>query len=91
MTSYTLVRHSGYAVAGNPRFEQAVELCEIDHPQAYRVRAAGGVVFDTYEAAKAAEEAANFPSSVEGIHPKVNGYFSNLRIQGAEIYVNREN
>ena len=91
MTYYALVRHSGYTVAGNPKFEQAVELCEIDNPQAYRVRAAGGVVFDNYEAAKAAEEAANFPSSVEGIHPKVNGYFSNLRIQGAEIYVNREN
>jgi hypothetical protein len=89
MTHYTLVRHSGYAVAGNPRFEQAVELCEIDHPQAYRVRAAGGVVFDTYEAAKAGEVAANLPSSVEGIRPNVQGYFSNLRIQGAEIYVQR--
>jgi hypothetical protein len=89
MTSYTLVRHSGYAVAGNPRFEEAVELCEIDHPQAYRVRAAGGVVFDTYEAAKAAEVAANLSSNGEGIRPKVQGYFSNLRIQGAEIYVRR--
>jgi hypothetical protein len=89
MTHYTLVRHSGYAVAGNPRFEQAVELCEIDHAQAYRVRAAGGVVFDTYEAAKAAEAAVNFPSSVEGVHPKIQGYFSNLRIQGAEIYLKR--
>ena len=89
MTHYTLVRHSGYAIAGNPRFEQAVELCEIDHPQAYRVRAAGGVVFDTYEAAKAAEVAANHPANVGDIRPKVPGYFSNLRIQGAEIYVER--
>jgi hypothetical protein len=90
MTQYTLVRHSGYTAAGNPQFEQAVELCEIDKPQAYRVRAAGGVVFDTYEAAKAAEATANFPSSVEGIHPKIKGYFSNLRIQGAELYVKGE-
>ena len=89
MTSYTLVRHSGYAVAGNPRFEQAVELCEIDHPQAYRVRAAGGVVFDSREAAQAAEAAANFPSGIKGIRPNVQGYFSNLRVQGAEIYVRR--
>jgi hypothetical protein len=89
MTYYALVRHSGYTVAGNPKFEQAVELCEIDNPESYRVRAAGGVVFDSREAAQAAEAAANFPSGIKGIRPNVQGYFSNLRVQGAEIYVRR--
>jgi hypothetical protein len=28
---------------------------------------------------RAAEAAVNFPSSVEGVHPKIQGYFSNLR------------
>jgi hypothetical protein len=78
-------------VAGNPHFEQAVELFEINPSQAYRVRAAGGVVLDGYEAAQAAEAAANFPAmAAKDIHPRAKGYFSNLRIQGAEIYVSRK-
>jgi hypothetical protein len=90
MSRFTLVRHSGYSVAGNPHFEQAVELFEINPSQAYRVRAVGGVVLDRYEAAQAAETAANFPAATKGIHPRAQGYFSNLRIRGAEIYVNRK-
>jgi hypothetical protein len=90
MNRYTLVRHSAYSVAGNPRFEQAVELFEITPLQAYRVRAAGGVVLDGHQAAQAAEAAANFPADTKGVHPRAQGYFSNLRIRGAEIYVNRK-
>jgi hypothetical protein len=88
MSRYTLVRHSGYSVAGNPHFEHAVELFEINPSQAYRVRAVGGLVLDSYEAAQAAETAANFPAGTKGIDARVQGYFSNLRIRGAEIYVN---
>jgi hypothetical protein len=90
MAYYTLVRHSAYSVAANPQFEQAVELREIDAPQAYRVRAAGGVVFDTSEAGRAAEAAANFPAGAKAIHPQSQGYFSSLRIGGAEIYLQRK-
>ena len=89
MAHYTLVRHSAYSVAANPQFEQAVELREIDAPQTYRVRAAGGVVFDTSEAGQAAEAAANSPAAAKGIRPQPQGYFSSLRIAGAEIYVKR--
>jgi hypothetical protein len=88
MARYTLVRHSAYAVAGNPRFEQAVEPCEIDAQQAYRVRAAGGAMFDTYEEAQAAAATANFPRGAQGI-PQAQGQFSNFRLGGAEIYVKR--
>jgi hypothetical protein len=89
MAHYTLVRHSAYSVAANPQFEQAVELREIDAPQAYRVRAAGGIVFDTFEAGQAAEAAANSPAATKGVRPQPQGYFSTLRIAGAEIYVKR--
>jgi hypothetical protein len=85
MAYYTLVRHSAYSVAANPQFENAVELREIDRPQAYRVRAAGGVVFDTPQAGQAAEAAANLPASAK--RPQSKGYFSSVRIGGAEIYV----
>jgi hypothetical protein len=90
MAHFTLVRHSAYSVAGNPQFEQAVELREIDTQEVYRVRAAGGVVLETYEAAQAAEAAANFPGGIKGTGPRVQGYFSSLRIGGAEIYVRRK-
>ena len=88
MVYYTLVRHCAYSVAANPQSEDAVELREIDRPQAYRVRAAGGVVFETFEAGQAAEAAANSPTGAK--RPQSQGYFSSIRIGGAEIYLNRQ-
>ncbi len=89
MTQYTLLRHSGYAQGGNPDFEDAVETTEITDTEAYQVRAAGGTLFATRDAAKAAETTANYPDGSRAAGAHAAGYFSSLRIRGAEIYVPR--
>lgn len=89
MTQYTLVRHSAYAVGGNGDFESAVEVCELTPRQDYSVRAAGGLVFATREAAQGAATAENFPDGPAQATPNAPGYFSGIRIGGAEIYVPR--
>ncbi|MBC7636050.1 MAG: hypothetical protein H7251_10655 [Acetobacteraceae bacterium] len=76
MGQFTLVRHGGYAVAGDPALESAVEAIEITDSQVYTVRRAGGRVFTTLAEAVAAEALAG-----------AGGYFSSLRIAGAEIHV----
>ena len=76
MPQFTLVRHSRYAVAADPTFEDAVEVCELNIHQAYRVRAAGGPLFATRELA---QEAA------AGLTPR--GHFSSQRIAGAEVFI----
>jgi NADH:ubiquinone oxidoreductase subunit len=86
-TYFTLVRHSGYAVGANPAFEDAVEVRELTTHQLYMVRAAGGVVFTTREAARQGEEAANYPSGLKSDRAQASGYFSSLRVAGAEIFV----
>ncbi len=83
---YTLTRHSAYAVAANPRFEDAVELRAITMRDRSLVRAVGGRVFDSLAAAQAAERAENAPTGADG-RPSARGQFSSLRIGGAEIYI----
>ena len=53
----------------------------------YKVRAAGGAVFTTRDAAKHAEETANYPNGRRSGEPRAPGHFSSLRIGGAEIYI----
>jgi hypothetical protein len=74
MTQFALLRHSRYAVAADPAYEDAIEVCEVDVHQAYRVRGAGGVLFPTRQAAEDAMRGAR-------------GHFSSLRISGAEVFV----
>ncbi len=90
MTQFTLVRHSGYAVGGDPAFEDAVEFFEVTHEQEYRVRAAGGVLLGSLAEAQAAVRAANFPPGETRSGPHAAGHFSSMRLGGAEIYVPRE-
>lgn len=71
---FTLVRHSAFATAANPAYEDAVEVAEVTHAATYQVKAAGGVLFASRAEAEAAVEGAR-------------GYFSNLRIGGAEVFV----
>ena len=87
MSQFTLVRHSAYAVGGNRDFEDAVDVCELSGDQAYRVRAAGGVVFATLAAAQTAASNNNYPNGATHSPPKAPGHFSSLRIGGAEIYI----
>jgi NADH:ubiquinone oxidoreductase subunit len=86
-TYFTLVRHSGYAVGANPAFEDAVEVRELTTHQLYMVRAAGGVVFTTREAARQGEDAANYLNGSKSSRVQPSGYFSSLRVAGAEIFV----
>lgn len=71
---FTLVRHSAFATAANPAYEDAVEVAEVTHAATYQVKAAGGVLFASRAEAEAAVEGAR-------------GYFSHLRIGGAEVFV----
>ena len=87
MSQYTLVRHSAYTVGGNADFEGAVEVRELNTHQAYRVRAASGALFTTLAAAQSAATQNNYPNGPTPSAPSVAGYFSNLCIGGAEIYV----
>jgi hypothetical protein len=89
MSLYTLVRHSAYAVGANADFEDAVEPCELTERQDYHVRAAGGLLFASHEAAQAAADACNYPPGTVPGRPNAPGYFSNFRIGGAELYVPR--
>ena len=74
MTQFVLVRHSAYAIAADPAYEDALEPAEIDSPQGYRARAAGGTLYPTREAAEAAI-------------PGAKGYFASLRIAGADLFI----
>jgi hypothetical protein len=89
VNQFTLVRHSEYAAGGNPDFEDAVEVFELNSNQAYSVRAVGGVLLPTLAAGQAAARAENFPGGSAQSVPRASGYFSSLRLGGAEIYVPR--
>lgn len=80
MSQFTLVRHSAYALGADASFEDAVNARELTAQEAYLVRGAGGLLFPTLAAAQQAANAANATNGV-------SGYFSNLRIAGAEIYL----
>lgn len=77
MTQYALVRHSAYAQAANPDFEDALEIAEVDTVRAYAVRAVGATLYPTREAAQAAI-------------PGARGHFSHVRIGGAEVFVEQK-
>lgn len=75
---YTLVQHSA-ASLGTPGFRAAVENAAIaTAAQEAKIRKAGGLVFDTYEASSDAEYAENYPPGVEGMYPRVRGRFAKV-------------
>ncbi len=80
MTEFTLVRHRRYTEAADPDYEGAVEAVELGVGQASLVRSAGGTVFASQQAAELAEHLTNEATNEAG-------YFSSMRIGGAEIYV----
>jgi hypothetical protein len=77
---YTLVRHAGYAQAGNPDFEQAVEVTGVTRTQSYLVRRAGGLLVESLAAAEAAASAANQPAGAPG-------HFASVRLGVADLYI----
>ncbi len=81
---FALIRHSAYALGGDPAFEEAVETREITDREAHLVRASGAVVYPLRAAADAAGLAANAAADAAA-----RGCFSSLRIAGAEFHVPR--
>jgi len=84
---YTLVQHTGYVVGRKPEFKRAVEMRSVSANAADRVRAAGGVVFDSYAAASEGEEAANYPPEVLWLIPCCRGTFAMSEVDGLKVYV----
>lgn len=90
LTKYTLVRHSAWTVKRDPCFEHAVELASLDYQrQIDAVKRAGGVLFDSYQAAADAEYRANYPEDAGdmGIIPHVRGTFARAALSGRRVYV----
>lgn len=87
MTEFTLVRDRRYTDGANPDYEGAVEAVELGLGQASLVRSAGGTVFATRQAAELAVYLANQAVGPAPGRVGAPGYFSSLRIGGAEIYV----
>ena len=87
MNHFTLVRHSAFAEGGDPAFDDAVEVRELVPRQENMVRAAGGALYDSHEAAARAAQAVNDPHGPHRTGGTSAGYFSNLRIGDAEIFV----
>jgi hypothetical protein len=83
---YTLVQHSA-GVLGDPMFLNAVELRSITEKQAAAVLKAGGVVYETYDEARDAEEAYNYPPDVTVLIPKAQGTFSEFKVYGSPVYL----
>ena len=87
MNHFTLVRHSAFAEGGDPAFDDAVEVRELAPRQDNVVHAAGGALYDSREAAARAAQAVNDPHGPHRTGGTAAGYFSNLRIGDAEIFV----
>lgn len=87
MTTYTLVRHSGYDLGGKLEFEFAVEARAISGRQVGMVERRGGLLFDGYDAAAKAEMDENYPPEVKGLIPHVRGSFSTYELEGSPLYI----
>lgn len=83
---YTLVRHSAFTARRDRDFMNAVELHSITPKEAERVRAVGGLVFDTYKECDDREYAENYPDDNAGMIPRAKGKFVHRAGIGA-IYV----
>jgi len=84
---YTLVQHSGWVVAGKQDFKNAVELRSLYGMNEKTVREVGGLLFESYSTASSAEFNENYPADVHGMIPRVNGSFSERKVEGQKIYI----
>lgn len=87
MTRYTLVRHSGYGYGRNPSFAFGVEPRSVNGNEAKSVRAAGGLLFDSYREADERAEAEMYYGAPDSLLPRVRGSFSEVRFGGLQVYV----
>ena len=91
MTKWTLVQHSGFVADGKYDFKNAVEVRGISEKSADLVRSSGGLLFENYVQASVAEYDENYPPSLGGMIPHVDGSFSNEEIEGQRIYIPSNN
>lgn len=85
---YTIVQHSGFGYAGKPQFAKGVEAIKLTGSRERRaVEAAGGLLFETYEAAEDYVQKISYPEGYTGIIPLAPGQFSAVKIQGLAVYV----
>lgn len=83
---WTLVQHSG--VDHDRGFSRAVEEAAVpDGKTERRIRDLGGVLFDSYEDASAAEYRENYPDEVQGIYPRVRGSFATFEVGRQKLYL----
>ena len=87
MSNYTLVRHSGFGYGGKLAFARAVEMRSLNEAEVREVKAAGGLLFDSYDSANDAEHAENYPPGVTGLIPRCTGTFSKKTIDDLAIYI----
>lgn len=84
---YTLVQHSG---SHKPGFTHAVEEAAIDNArQEAKITLAGGLVFESYDAAAKACETENYPPEVSGLYPRARGGFAAMELGGRKLYIPR--
>jgi hypothetical protein len=88
---WTLVQHSAYGYKQDLMFNKAVEDRHLSlDSEVAKVKSAGGVLFDNYNDAVDAAEAANYPPEVSGMIARVRGKFSRKQIDGLCIYIPEE-
>jgi hypothetical protein len=86
--TWTIVQHSGFGYAGKPGFAQGVEVRRITTKKEENdVKAAGGIMFDTYKEAVDFEMKASYPDDHPGLYPQAKGTFSDRMVDGLKIYI----
>jgi hypothetical protein len=87
---YTVVQHSGFGYGNNPQFAKGLEVRTVstkaDQDTALK---AGGVLFDTYNAADEFCDRAMWPDEQGGLDliPRARGRFSETTIDGLRVYI----
>lgn len=88
MTSWTLVRHTGYSVGGKPDFEHAVEERALNTSrERAAVAKAGGLLFEHYGDAHNRAAVENYPDNYGGLVPRAPGKFVRRADLEEDIYV----
>lgn len=87
---YTVVQHSAWTAKQDPQFERGLEVASINDRQAEKVRALGGLVFDSWVEADDWADAEMYPEGYTLLTPIAPGTFTKhniAKIEGRPIYV----
>lgn len=84
---WAVVQHSGFGYKNDPGFKKGLELRNVTAKDAERIKAAGGVVFDTYTEADEYAFVEMYPEGASGLYPQARGAFSKRVVDGLRIYL----